>query len=103
VLRAIRGAQLEHIIGLRVLPVLPFTLVNMAAGALGVPYRTFLLGTLLGMAPGVLAVTLLGETARDAFVHPTPSSMLLLALAAALLVGVMAGVRKLARRFVGAR
>lgn len=42
----------------RFLPVGNFTLINFAIGSLGVPYRSFSLGTLLGMVPGVLGITL---------------------------------------------
>jgi phosphatidylserine/phosphatidylglycerophosphate/cardiolipin synthase-like enzyme/uncharacterized membrane protein YdjX (TVP38/TMEM64 family) len=44
----------------RMLPIAPFTLVNMVAGAMHVRYRDFLLGTLVGMTPGLLAMTVLG-------------------------------------------
>jgi phosphatidylserine/phosphatidylglycerophosphate/cardiolipin synthase-like enzyme/uncharacterized membrane protein YdjX (TVP38/TMEM64 family) len=44
----------------RMLPIAPFTLVNMVAGAMHVRYRDFLLGTLIGMTPGLLAMTVLG-------------------------------------------
>lgn len=99
VLRLVRGAQLEHIISLRLLPVLPFTLVNLSAGALGVPVRTFLLGTLLGMTPGVLAVTVLGDRAVAVIEHPTPLSVL--ALVGTL--GVFVAAATLLRRWAGSR
>lgn len=95
---AMRGAGLEHIVALRVVPVLPFTLVNMSAGALGVPFRTFFAGTVLGMAPFIFAVTFLGDRARKAFTDPTPASMAVLAGAAVVLVGVAAAMRKLVAR-----
>ena len=44
----------------RMLPIAPFTLVNMVAGAMHVRYRDFLLGTVVGMLPGLLAMTVLG-------------------------------------------
>jgi phospholipase D1/2 len=98
VLRAVQGAGLEGIIALRVLPILPFTLVNLSAGALGVPYRTFFAGTVVGMSPGILAVTLLGDRALAVLKDPSPTSIALLFGAAALLVAVATGLRRLARR-----
>lgn len=44
----------------RMLPIAPFTLVNMVAGAMRVRYRDFLVGTIIGMFPGLLAMTILG-------------------------------------------
>jgi phosphatidylserine/phosphatidylglycerophosphate/cardiolipin synthase-like enzyme/uncharacterized membrane protein YdjX (TVP38/TMEM64 family) len=48
------------VIVVRMLPIAPFTLVNMVAGAMHVRYRDFLVGTIIGMTPGLLAMTLLG-------------------------------------------
>lgn len=98
VLRAVQGVGLEGIIALRLLPVLPYTLVNVSAGALGVPYRTFLAGTVIGMAPGVLAVTLLGDRALAVLKDPSPSSLAFLLGGGLLLVGLVALLRRLIRR-----
>jgi len=53
---------------IRLLPLAPFTVINLAAGASHIRLRDFVLGTVLGMAPGILAVTLfsgqLGEVMR---------------------------------------
>lgn len=43
---------------IRLLPLAPFTLVNLAAGASHIRFRDFILGTGLGMAPGITALTL---------------------------------------------
>ncbi len=49
----------------RMLPVAPFTVVNMAAGASHIRLRDFVAGTALGMAPGIVAITLFsGQLAR---------------------------------------
>jgi phosphatidylserine/phosphatidylglycerophosphate/cardiolipin synthase-like enzyme/uncharacterized membrane protein YdjX (TVP38/TMEM64 family) len=66
------------VLTVRILPVAPFTVVNMVAGACQVHARDFFLGTLVGMAPGILAIevleTQLGHTLRD----PTLESFALL-------------------------
>jgi uncharacterized membrane protein YdjX (TVP38/TMEM64 family) len=38
----------------RLLPLAPFSIVNAVAGASHIGWRDFLLGTLLGMAPGIV-------------------------------------------------
>jgi uncharacterized membrane protein YdjX (TVP38/TMEM64 family) len=43
---------------LRLLPVAPFTVINLAAGASHIRFRDFLAGTVLGMAPGITGMTL---------------------------------------------
>jgi phospholipase D1/2 len=61
-----RGIMAVTII--RLLPLLPFTLVNFAAGASHIRLRDFVVGTFIGMAPGISAMTLfssqLGQVLR---------------------------------------
>ena len=85
---------------IRLLPLAPFTLVNMAAGASHIGFRDFVLGTMLGMAPGIVAITLfsgqLGEVMR------APSALNLGLLAALLLAILSVGIWSW-RRFVRGR
>ena len=37
----------------RLLPIAPFTMINVIAGALQIRFRDYLIGTILGMAPGI--------------------------------------------------
>ncbi len=46
------------VIAVRMVPVAPFAVVNMVAGASHIGLRDLLLGTLLGMAPGTLVIAL---------------------------------------------
>ena len=48
----------------RVLPVGNFSLTNIVAGALGIPFRDYILGNALGLLPALLLFTLLAGTAR---------------------------------------
>lgn len=45
----------------RNLPVAPFTVVNLVAGASHIRFKDYLLGTALGMAPGILAVSVFAD------------------------------------------
>jgi len=45
------------VIFLRIIPVAPFTVVNLVAGASHIRLRDFLLGTIIGLLPGMLALT----------------------------------------------
>jgi phosphatidylserine/phosphatidylglycerophosphate/cardiolipin synthase-like enzyme/uncharacterized membrane protein YdjX (TVP38/TMEM64 family) len=49
------------IVTLRIVPVAPYALINMVAGASHISLRDFLVGTLLGLVPGLLAITLFAE------------------------------------------
>lgn len=83
----------------RLVPVAPFTVVNLVAGASHLRMRDFLVGTALGMAPGVIAVSVFTDRLVAALSDPSPSQIV--ALIAVLLViglGALAIRRWLARR-----
>lgn len=78
---------------LRLIPVLPFFVVNYAAGLSGVRLAPYLLGTVSGILPGTVAVVVLG----DAAVGGTPHPVLLAVSVAGGLLG-LAGAVWAARR-----
>ena len=82
----------------RVVPVAPFAVVNMVAGASHMGLRDFVVGTALGMAPGTLALAFFGEQAAAVLRDPTPGSI----VAAALGGLVVIGLAVLGRRLLGA-
>ncbi len=96
--RAVRGAGLETIITVRLVPVLPFTFVNVCAGAFHVEVGVFILGTALGLAPGIVMLSLLGDQFMALLRHPTPKAIAAAALGI-LVVGF--GVAWLQRRARG--
>jgi uncharacterized membrane protein YdjX (TVP38/TMEM64 family) len=51
---------LSYLLFLRLVPVFPFWLVNLAPALLGVPIRTFVIGTFLGIIPGAAAFSFAG-------------------------------------------
>ena len=55
------GAHLLAVIAARMLPVGNFALINITAGALGVRFRDYLIGNVIGLLPGVLAPVRLPE------------------------------------------
>lgn len=84
---------------LRLLPVAPFSVVNIVSGAFKVPLRNYLLGSLLGLAPGILITNLFARQFESAIRNPGVGTFLLLAA----LIGVsIAGSVWLKRRFEGA-
>lgn len=95
---AVAGAGLESVIVVRLLPVLPFTFVNLCCGAFRVRFPVFVAGTAIGMTPGILGMSLLGERLLSTIKHPTPLSVLALVAVAAVLVGSATLIRRLAQR-----
>lgn len=54
-----RGVRTMFVISL--LPLAPFTLTNMLAGAFHLRFRDYFLGSVLGLVPGLAIVTLMGS------------------------------------------
>ena len=76
---------LAAIIILRVLPVAPFTLINLAAGASRFRLVYFAVGTILGMIPVTLAITVFADRLRRVWRDPNLGDM---AVAAGALVAL---------------
>jgi uncharacterized membrane protein YdjX (TVP38/TMEM64 family) len=55
-----REHALSYLLFLRLVPAFPFVVVNLAPALLGVPLRTFVLGTFLGILPGTTAFSMAG-------------------------------------------
>jgi phospholipase D1/2 len=78
---------------IRKVPVAPFTFVNMGLGALGIRYRDFILGTALGMLPGIAVFAFVSEAAIDAWREPTPQNIGLIGGAILLWLSVVFGIQ----------
>ncbi|WP_448206405.1 VTT domain-containing protein [Azospirillum sp. sgz302134] len=72
----------------RVVPVAPFTVVNLVAGASRIRFPDYLIGTILGTAPGILTFNLLGHQLERTVKEPTTADMILLALVALVALGL---------------
>jgi uncharacterized membrane protein YdjX (TVP38/TMEM64 family) len=68
------------VILVRLLPVAPFTVVNLVAGASHIRFRDFAIGSLLGIAPGALALTVLSDQVVAAVREPNLASFVILAI-----------------------
>ncbi len=56
-----RRDALSYLLFLRLAPVFPFWLVNLAPAILGVPFATFVLATFVGIIPGTFAFAVIGS------------------------------------------
>ena len=56
----------------RVLPIAPFSMVNLVAGATTLSLRDFLLGTALGMSPGIVLMSAFVDRLAEALRNPSP-------------------------------
>lgn len=82
----------------RLVPVAPFSVINLVAGASRLPFGRFMLGTFLGMAPGIIILSLFTDRLRQAIVQPGWRNLSLFLVAAGALLLVSLLVRKRLRR-----
>jgi len=83
------------VVAARLLPVGNFSLINMTAGALGIPFGSYMLGNALGVLPGVLGLTLFADRLGRTIRHPHAGNLLVLA---AVTVGIFVAIGWLKRR-----
>jgi phospholipase D1/2 len=82
---------------LRLSPAAPFAATNVAMAAVAVPWRAFLIGSVVGLAPRVIVVTLFGA-ALGQLDFQRPDSPALLALGGVATIAALAVSGHLARR-----
>ncbi|HEX2933270.1 MAG TPA: VTT domain-containing protein [Candidatus Binatia bacterium] len=63
---------------IRMVPIAPYSLVNLAAGAVHVPFRDFVFGTFLGMSPGIVAITLFEKQTEQLIRSPSVLTLIVL-------------------------
>jgi phosphatidylserine/phosphatidylglycerophosphate/cardiolipin synthase-like enzyme/uncharacterized membrane protein YdjX (TVP38/TMEM64 family) len=73
----------------RLVPIAPFMVINVVMGAMRIPLHHFLIGTVLGMLPGMLATTVLGDQITAAIAAPSRAN-LWMAGSALLALGMLA-------------
>lgn len=105
-----RGERLrERVVGhgliavafIRIVPIAPYSVVSLIAGAARVRRVAYLIGTALGMAPGILLYALFVDRARAALLDPHPLAWIALGATLALIVLIAFVVRARGRRSPG--
>lgn len=97
------GKGILAVVVIRMIPIAPYTVVNVVAGASTLPLRDFMIGTLLGITPGILAMAVLGAQIADLARNASWSNALLLALAFLGWLGICAGAQFVATWLAGRR
>ncbi|KAF1043373.1 MAG: TVP38/TMEM64 family inner membrane protein YdjZ [Herbaspirillum frisingense] len=80
---------------IRLLPIAPFTVVNVVAGASHLGMRDYMIGTLIGMVPGIVLTVIFSHNLAEAIRHPSLQTVLVLALVTAALMLSAFGLQKL--------
>lgn len=86
------------IAAIRLVPVAPFTVVNLAAGASEIKLADYLLGTALGLAPGLIVMAALGQQVMRILTAPSLIEVSVLIAAVLAWIGLSFGVQALIAR-----
>jgi phospholipase D1/2 len=79
----------------RVVPIAPFTIVNLVAGASLIGFRDFMLGTLVGMTPGITITVLFVDRIAAALAEPSPATFGWLGLATGVAIAAALSLQRL--------
>jgi phospholipase D1/2 len=82
----------------RLVPVAPYTIVNMVAGACHIRLIDYVVGTALGLLPGLLLMSALGHQIFRFIIAPTAADIVPLAVAAVIWVLLVFGAQRLVVR-----
>jgi phospholipase D1/2 len=89
---------LTAIITFRIVPVAPFSVINLIAGVSEIRLKDFAIGTFIGMLPGVTAIALLADRISDSLRHPDLGRFTALGVALLLVGGGLVGLRQWVKR-----
>ena len=82
------------IITVRIIPVAPFTVINLVAGASHIKLKDFIWGTLLGMLPGILAITVFANSLLRVVQQPEPIEIIIFIMVVLGIGSLMYGVKR---------
>ncbi len=99
--RRVSRRGLLAMIVIRMLPVAPFGVVNLVCGASHLRFRDYLLGTVIGMTPGILLTTTFAHNLALAIRQPSLQTLGILLIVLLLLLGVALAVRRLSGKRSG--
>lgn len=86
--------SLKSMVMINLLPVAPFTLTNMLAGALKLDFCRYMLGSAIGLIPGLIVVIVLGGQLKKLLTLENTVDAAMVMVACMLLIAVSVGVLK---------
>lgn len=96
--RRVAQKGVRAVLAVRLVPVAPFVVVNLVAGASAIRLRDYMLGTMLGMMPGILIKVVFVDQLAQAAETSDGDALGKLAIAAVLLIVLGSLVRRWFRR-----
>lgn len=83
----------------RLVPIAPFSLVNLVGGISSIRFRDFIAGSFLGLLPGLIAKGLVGDSLARLFLNPSPDTMAYLTLGIIFWIIMVIGAQKLVKKW----
>lgn len=97
--RALSGRGVYTVAAVRMIPIAPFSIVNLVAGSIGIGFREYLIGTALGLAPGIVVLSLFGHQVRSLLQEPTAGKVLLTVAIAVAWLALSFGLQRFTSRW----
>jgi uncharacterized membrane protein YdjX (TVP38/TMEM64 family) len=69
--QSLSNKSVVAVVTLRMLPVAPFSVVNLVCGTIRLGLRDYLIGTALGLVPGLVVISAVGNQLVRLITHPT--------------------------------
>lgn len=86
------------VITVRIVPVAPFTVINLVAGASHIRLRDFTWGTILGMLPGITAMTIFADSLVALVKNPKPGQIAVFGVVLTVIIVVTTLLQRYFRR-----
>jgi uncharacterized membrane protein YdjX (TVP38/TMEM64 family) len=96
--KEMQGGGFFYMFAIRLLPLIPYGIVNFAAGLTSIKFRDYFFGTLLGTVPGILPFVMMGDGLED-----LKQGKVLTILVSLALVGMLIGTATWYRRRTSSR
>jgi uncharacterized membrane protein YdjX (TVP38/TMEM64 family) len=92
--RTLAKRSILAVVFVRIVPVAPFTIVNLVAGSSHVSFRDYFLGSAMAMSPGIVIISVLAESAGATIRRPSWGGATFVILLALAFVAVVAWIRR---------
>ena len=96
--RKLSDSGLAAIITFRIVPVAPFSVINVIAGVSEMRLKDYAVGTFVGMLPGIGAIALLSDRISDSLRHPDLGQFMVLAMVVVLVSTGLSLLRRWIKR-----
>jgi len=94
----LRKGGIGAVVGVRMIPVAPYAVVNTAAGSINLRFRDFLIGTFIAHLPGTLTLAIFGEQLENVITDPSAENIALLLAVVILGIALIWGIKRYARK-----